>query len=180
MRNPFTVPLRNTATAAEPGHPQDGYTFPATVELNSADHPDYSTFNTPLPYHGTTGERFQETNPGYAGEYKPHFLDEPGVLPTFAQLAPAPGSENLSAPRDSNSRAGTNRLFKPAGPVDGASASPGWTGKNAALRSPVVGNSGPVNGTAMDSGAMAAQAYFASIAARVSQAASDAAIVSAV
>jgi hypothetical protein len=53
----------------------------------------------------------------------------------------------------------------------------GWTGKNTALRKPVVGNSGPVGG-GRDNSQIASQAYFASVAARVAQQASDAAMVS--
>jgi hypothetical protein len=182
VRNPFNTPLPATAVSAarETGRPDmEGYAFPSDSNgIDTENHPDYTgSLNTPLPYHGTTGERFQSTNPGYAGEYHPSFLDNPGPLPAVSHLAPAPGSENLRAPRDSNSKPGTNRLFKPSGPVDGGNASPGWTGKNAALRTPVVGNSGPVSG-GRDGAQIAAQAYFAAQAAQFSQAASDAAMVS--
>lgn len=122
---------------------------------------------------------YQAANPAYAGEYLPHFLDNPGILPGYNDLAPAPGSENLTAPRTTGGVPGTNRLFIPDGPVDGSAASPGWTGKRTPLRPLTVGNNGPVSGGA-DTGAVAANAYFASVAARVSKAASDAAIVSAV
>lgn len=167
MLNPFSIPLRSTPGAAR------------TTELGQdSNRPEFadSVVNSPLPYHGTVGERFQDANPAYAGEYNPHFLDVPGAPVTPSFLAPAPGSENLTAPRNAGEIGGTNRLFKPSGPVTAESAS-GWTGKNTALRKPVVGNSGPVGG-GRDNSQIASQAYFASVAARVAQQASDAAMVS--
>lgn len=167
MLNPFKIPLRSTPGAVN------------TVELGQdSNNPEYidPVVNSPLPYHGTVGERFQETNPGYAGNYDPHFMDSKGMPEPLSILAPAPGSENLSAPRNAGEIGGSNRLFKPHGPVSAVNQS-GWTGKNTALRKPVVGNSGPVGG-GRDNSQIASQAYFASVAARVAQQASDAAMVS--
>jgi len=181
MRNPFRVPL---ATAniprREPGHPEQGFDPPAAGVSQSAfeTSPDFDgSTNTPFPYHGTTGERFQESNPDYADTSNPSFLNNAGITPSFAQLAPAPGSENLRVARNAGERSGTNRLYQSHGPVDGGAASQ-WSGENTALRTPVVGNSGPVSG-GRDGANVAATAYFAAQAAQYSQAASDAAMVSA-
>jgi hypothetical protein len=181
MRNPFRTPL---ATASIPrrevGHPNEGFAFPAAgvseSEFETSPEFDGSTY-TPFPYHGTKGERFQESNPDYADTSNPTFLDNSGIVPSFAQLAPAPGSENLRVARNAGESAGTNRLYQSHGPVDGAAASQ-WSGENTALRTPVVGNSGPVSG-GRDGANLAATAYFAAQAAQYSQAASDAAMVSA-
>lgn len=174
MRNPFTVPLRSDATALEIGHPNEGYDFPKpqTEADTTATYPR----DTPLAY--SAPNAFQDSAPEYTGRSDPHYLEEPGVVHEFAQLAPAPGSANLIRPRDFNGTPGTNRLFKATGPVDGGAASPGWTGKVTPLRSPVIGNSGPVSG-GRDGSQVAAQAYFAAQAAAVSQAASDVAMVTA-
>ena len=182
MKNPFRTPL---ATAniprREPGHSGEEYMLPAAgvSESQFETSPEYDgSIYTPFPYHGTTGERFQSQNPGYAGASDPGFLNETGLTPSFTQLAPAPGSENLRVARQAGESAGTNRLYQSHGPVDGGNASPHWTGKNTALRTAVVGNSGPVSG-GRDGANIAATAYFAAQAAQYSQAASDAAMVSA-
>lgn len=181
MWNPFTTPLPMApGTARELGHPNEGFDPPQphTQPEQYTNAPDFNgSLNTPLPYHGPTQERFQESNPGYAGEYHPSFLDNPGVVPGFSMLGGSNGQENLIAPRQQGERAGTNRLFKPHGPVTGAPAS-GWSGHRTDLRTPIVGNSGPVTG-GRDNAAIASTAYFASQAAYYSQAASDAAMVSA-
>jgi hypothetical protein len=164
----------------------EGYDFPKpeTQPDFAGNYPDFEgSQNTPLPYHSATQERFQEFNPAYAGEYHPGFMEARGAVPDTAWLAPAPGSENLRAPRDKAAPAirgeatGTNRLFRPHGPVTGHTNSQ-WTGHRTDLRTPLVGNSGPVTG-GRDGGRLAAQAYFAAQAAQYSQAASNAAMVSA-
>lgn len=173
MPNPFTMPLRTLNDGA--------YVQARTWESEYSVKPDFidPVVNSPLAYHGTVGERFigDPELPGYVRQGVQEQQANPGQPEPLSNLAPAPGSENLIAPRNAGEIGGTNRLVRFHGPVD--AHAPVWSGKNTALRKPVVGNKGPVSGAAVDGATLASQAYFAQQAAYFSQQASDAAMVSA-
>lgn len=140
-----------------------------------ANDPSLYLDNDPIPH--PDPRAFQDTWPGYVGRDGFKWMDSYGQPEPLAQVAPAPGSENLSQARYEGQVGGHNHLFMPDGPVTGQAAS-GWTGTRTAIPRASVGNSGPVSG-GRDGAQQAQQAYFASQAAYFSQQASDAAMVAA-
>jgi hypothetical protein len=178
--NWFKTPLPASLTPAEYGHPE-GYDFPNSVELGSVSYPEFhGVEDGPTAYRANTGETFQDAPeaPEYAGKYELAYLNQPGQTPSQTYLAPAPGSQDLAAPRDSGGVAGTNRVIHPTGPVDGAGAD-SWSASRADLHTPVVGTGGPVTG-GPDYGHQLNAAYYAQAQAQFSQAAAEAAMVAAV
>lgn len=174
----FNKPLPASLRPAEYGHPE-GFDFPNTVDLDSTSYPEFhGVEDGPSAFRANTGEMFQDAAPEYAGRYEPGFLNQPGAVPAQAFLAPAPGSQDLSAPRDSGGVAGTNRLLLSAGPVDGAAAD-AWTASRADLHTAVVGTAGPVAG-GPDYGHQLNAAYYAQAQAQFSQAQAEAGMVAAV
>lgn len=175
----FSRPLPASLQPAEYGHPE-GYDFPNQVDLDSTSYPEFhGVEDGPSAHRANTAETFQNAPevPEYAGKYELGYLDQPGAAPSTAYLAPAPGSQDLAAPRDSGGVAGTNRQILSVGPVDGH-ISDGWTNSRADLHTPQVGTAGPVVG-GPDHGHMVNAAYYAQAQAQFSQAAAEAAMVAA-
>lgn len=169
----FLEAFRSTAVAAEPGHPNEYRDAPGVITGDAG----FSDRPTDQPRHGTPRDEFQDTAPAYAGRKNIRFMDSQGVPAPLYNTAPAPGSENLNAPRYEGQVGGHNRLMLNGGPVTGAPASE-WSGHRTELPRNAVGNKGPVAG-GRDGAQLAVQAYFAQQAAYFSQAASDAAMVAA-
>lgn len=174
----FNKPLPASLRPAEYGHPE-GYDFPNAVDLDSVSYPEFhGVEDGPTAHRAITGEKFQDENPEYAGQYQLGYLDQPGAVPSQTYLAPAPGSQDLSAPRDSGGVAGTNRVIHSVGPVDGAGAD-SWSAARTDLHTPLVGTGGPVSG-GPDYGHTLNAAYYAQAQAQFSLAAAEAAMVAAV
>jgi hypothetical protein len=174
----FSRPLPASLQPAEYGHPE-GFDFPNTVDLDSVSYPEFhGAADGPAAHRGITGEKFQDENPEYAGRYELGFLNQPGELPSQTYLAPAPGSQDLVAPRDAGGTAGTNRVILSDGPVDGH-ISDAWSSARTDLHTPQVGTAGPVSG-GPDYGHQLNAAYYAQAQAQFSVAAAEAAMVAAV
>lgn len=126
------------------------------------------------------------TGPAFVGTYSERVMLGTGQLSQWnaaglgpdpqTTLAPAPGSENLTAPRDAGGRPGTNRLNRSRGPVLGPTS--GWSGNRDLPLSLPVGARGPV-GT-LDYSSALAQAYAAANRRVLDQAAIESALVAAV
>lgn len=179
-KNLFTAPLSNSLRSREYGYPQEHFDLPSPDELvDEVAYPDFVPNNGPSEYRANTGEVFQEGNPDYAGTYALDFMNEPGILPSFTENTPAPGSQSLVAPRNADEIAGTNTIIKSDGPVRSETTDT-WSGDRAALYRSNPNYGGPVQGGPDYATGMQA-AYFQSQAlAAFSEAASNSAMVSAV
>lgn len=174
----FSKPLASDLRPREYGRPTEGFDFPNTVELDSVAYPEFhGVEDGPSAYRSNTGEAFQHENPEYAGQYELGYLAQPGTMPSTAYLAPAPGSQDLTAPRDSGGVPGTNRVIHSIGPVDGT-VSDDWTGSRTGLHAPRVQANGPVAG-GPDYGHSLTAAYYSAAQANFSQAQAEAGMVAA-
>jgi hypothetical protein len=177
----FTRPLPASLRPAEYGHPE-GFDFPNTVDLDSVAYPEFhGVADSPEAHRGVTGELFQDTAPEYAGQYELGFIDQPGTVPSQTYLAPAPGSQDLVAPRDTGGVPGTNRVIHSVGPVDGAGTDGGatWSSVRTDLHTPVAQQGGPVTG-GPDYGHSLNAAYYAQAQAQYNLASAEAAMVAAI
>lgn len=103
--------------------------------------------------------------------------DSTGLAPDPQRnIAPAPGSQNLVAPRDAGGIAGTNHLNRSIGPVIGPVSE--WSGNRDLPISVPIGASGPVGRS--DYSAQLAAAYAAANRRVLDQAAIESAMVAAV
>lgn len=179
-KNLFTAPLSNSLRSREYGYPQEHFDLPSVDEpVDEVAYPDYVPHNGPSEHRANTGELFQEGNPDYAGTYALDFMNEPGQLPGFAELAPAPGSESLSAPRNSDEVPGTNTIIHSEGPVRSTTTDT-WSGTRADLYRSNPNYGGPVAGGPDYAQGMQAAFFQQQALAAYSEAASNAAMVSAV
>jgi hypothetical protein len=178
-KNLFATALPSTARSSEYGYPRDHFDLPTATDLDEVSYPEFhGVEDGPSEYRSNTAEVFQAGNPEYAGVYELGFNNDPGIAPTYSELAPSVGSSSLSASRNSGEVVGTNRLIQSTGPVSGTDGDR-WTGERAALYKPNPNYGGPVSG-GPDVAAGIHAAYFQSQAQYFSQQASDAAMVSAV
>jgi hypothetical protein len=178
-KNLFAVALPSTARSSEYGYPKDHFDLPTATDDDEVSYPEFhGVADGVSEYRSNTGELFQTGNPEYAGQYELQYENDPGIAPTYTELVAAPGSSSLVAPRNAGEITGTNRLLKSDGPVDGTDGDR-WTGDRAALHKPNPNYGGPVTG-GPDYATQLHNAYFASVAAHYSQAASDSAMVAAV
>lgn len=182
MWNPFKAPLPQSVRSGNPaefGYPAEHYIFPSEVTLDDADYPDLTGIEDGVSqWRSTTGELFQSSNPEYAGHYVRTIDHTPGMLPSFASVAPAPGSTDLAFPRDRDGVPGTNTLIGGEGPVTGEDYA-NWSGERAVLHTPNIGNAGPVVG-GPDYSSQLSAAFYQQQAAQFAQAYSDAAMVASV
>lgn len=175
-------PLFQRGVPREEGYPSETFAFPSDVTLDDPVYPEFTGIaGGPSAYRSNTGEVFQSGNPEYAGEYFPGFQNDPGTVANPAPLNPAPGSVDLAVPRETGGVAGTNRLIKSEGPVDGAGADLGitWTGDQGDLYRPNPNYHGPVVG-GPDYAQQLGNAFYADQLAGFSEIAATAALVSAV
>ena len=181
MANLFNTPLPSWARSSEYGYPGETFDLPATVETDPEPQPEFTGIGGGVSeFRSTTGQLFQEDNPAYAGTYTPGFQDSPGTVQAPTPIAPAPGSTDLAAPRESGRVPGTNRLINSQGPVLGDGAEHGrWTGSRVEANKPNMQYSGPVSGGPDYANSLGA-AYFTAQQAAYSEQAANAAMVSAV
>ena len=171
-------PLFSTAVAAAAGYENETFDHPAATELmDEVAYPELPV----SAYRSNTGELFQDGAPQYAGKYELAFMDAPGVLFDNSSYSPAPGSEDLIAPRFADGVGGTNRIIKSEGPVSGSGSDGGttWSGNRAELNRPNPNYAGPVVGGPDYANSLGA-AYYADTLAGYSEIASTSAMVSAV
>lgn len=177
MWNPFTTPMQSSAYENPmPVDSTDEYVAPETVQLDDA----YIPTDEPYEYYGVTGEMGQTANPGYAGEGSRTLIVQPtqSTDTGYSFLFPAPGSVDLTTPRDSGGIPGTDELNVRNGPVNG-SAMDNYGNLRQGLSTTPPGYYGPVQGgTPQDQ--LASQAYWQESFARYSNAASDQAMVASV
>lgn len=178
MFNPFRtrVPVGtfNPAASGQPNSGDIAYIH-NTIDL---DDPVYADQLTP-PYRGAVGDIVQGDRPAYAGEDKRVLVYQPDALPGYNFLSPAPGSTDLSMPRDFNSVPGTSQLNYMEGPVTGSAMDVYQTGNRQVLASTPPGQYGPVVG-GDDYSQIVSNATFQQAFAEYSNAPSDQAIVSAI
>lgn len=181
MANLFNTPLANWARSSEYGFPGETFDLPATYEEDAEPQPEFTGIGGGVSeFRSTTGQLFQDDNPAYAGTYTPGFQDSPGTVFATTPLAPAPGSTDLAAPRESGGMPGTNRLINSLGPVAGDGAEHGrWTGNREDANKPNMQYAGPVTGGPDYANSLGA-AYFAAQQQAYSDQAANAAMVSAV
>jgi len=176
---PLNGSLMSSGFAQPEGFPQETFDSPSAVNLDDTTIPDYLTGNGEVSaYRSNTGDLFQETHSFADGVYQLDYLDVPGEFVTATELAPAPGSANLIAPRDTGGIPGTNRLIHSQGPVTGTPDNQ-WTGERTRTVAQAVGMNGPVIGGA-DVGHGVSNAYYAQQNAMYSQAAAEAALMAAI
>lgn len=177
--------LFSTAVPDEMGYEAETFAFPSPVDL--ADEVAYPELTGQglgggvSAYRSNTGELFQESAPEYAGQYLPGFENAAGTLFDNSSTAPAPGSQDLIAARDTGGVSGTNRLIRSVGPVTGEGADGGnsWTGNRAELYQSNPNYAGPVVGGPDYANALGS-AHYADTLAGYSEIASTSAMVSAV
>jgi len=180
----FSKPLNNSLMssgfATPAGFPNETFDFPSTVEMdNEASIPDPLTNSGHFSeYRSNTGDLFQDTHTAAEGVYQLDYLEESGAREVATQLAPAPGSENLTAPRNAGGIAGTNRIIHSKGPVTG-SPDNFWTGDRTATMAQNPGMNGPVIGGA-DTGHGVSQAFYSQQNAMYSQAMAEAGLMAAI
>lgn len=178
MRNPFKQTLPGITYSPEPSQVEsdpDSYVKPNAIELGDEYYPD-----TLVPaFRGDVGNIDQTMRPAYAGQDKREIVYQPGPLPEYSFLAPAPGSTDLIAPRDSGSVPGTAYENIMAGPVTGFALDQYQEGNRQALLSTPPGAHGPVVG-GDDYSNIVTQATWQQAFAEYSNAASDQAIVRAI
>lgn len=177
--------LFSTAVPDEYGHENETFDFPTTSNLlDEVAYPELTDMGIGggvEAYRSNTGELFQDSAPEYAGTYTPGFENSPGVLYDNSSYTPAPGSQDLSAPRSDGGVPGTNRLIRSQGPVTGEGSDGGqsWTGNRAELHRPNPNYAGPVVGGPDYSNSLGA-AYYADTLAGYSEISATSAMVSAV
>ena len=147
----FKAPLNPSVVAFNPAvvTPSDTDTVNLTSNTVTLDDGLY-----PDTWYGEDGDQSndlgpQEWMPGYAQGQKPYsreFVFTPETLPSYAMLNPAPGSQDLIAPRDSNSVPGTAQLNYIHGPVTGNSMDVYQEGNRQELLATPPGTYGPVVG----------------------------------
>lgn len=169
--------LFSTAVPAASGYENETFDLPAARELtDEVAYPELPV----TAYRSNTGEVHQASAPEYAGQYQLEFMNAPGVLFDNSSYSPAPGSEDLIAPRYEGGVSGTNRIIKSEGPVkSGNPNGDTWTGNRAALNRPNPNYAGPVVGGPDYANSLGA-AYYADTMAGYSEIASTSAMVSAV
>jgi hypothetical protein len=146
------------------GFPKDTYDLPNELMLDSTASPTLDGLGGgTAAYRGNKSEQFQQDDPGYAGGYQLQFANPQAYRPTQARQAPAPGSVDLDAPRDSGPdiMIGSQRLINSEGPVTGESSNHNWSNTRHVLPQFSADYDGPVSG-GPDSGQKIAAAYYAS------------------
>jgi hypothetical protein len=176
--------LFSTAAPAEMGYQDETFGFPAPDDelTDEVVYPELTGVGGGVSaYRSNTGEVFQGSAPEYAGRYQLDYMNAPGVLFDNSSYAPAPGSQDLIAPRYDGGVSGTNRLINSDGPVTGEGSDGGqsWTGERAELNRPNPNYGGPVVGGPDYSNSLGA-AYYADTLAGYSEIAATSAMVSAV
>lgn len=188
MNNPFRtpVPAQMITDPQYGGGPGANAVLPSQVILDDTTRPfePNEVDNAVAAYRGDTGQLFQESlyTPGYSGEWVSHPGQGDQPIPgdglRYAGLYPAPGSQDLTAPRDAAGIPGTDTLMYAAeGPVTGRDNA--YTNNRAALYSETPGYNGPVGG-GPDYSQQATRAYFQVQAQQYSQAATEAAMLAAI
>lgn len=129
---------------------------------------------------------YPKQGPAFVGTFSERVMLGAGAVQHWQQsglapdpqtvIAPAPGSENLTAPRDAGGRSGTNRLNRSIGPVGGPVSE--WSGNRDLPLSVPIGARGPVG--RLDYSAQLAAAYAAANRHVFDQAAVESALVAAV
>jgi hypothetical protein len=171
MPNPFTTQLPGTGVAKEYGYAGDIFDTPSTIELGSTANPDLTGLGGGVAaYRGNQGDM-------YPIDYHLQFANGPGIQPSYQNTNPAPGSADLTAPRDQGGPAGTSRIIQSDGPVTGNGSQ--WTGLRGELYQPNPNYAGPGTG-GPDYAQTLASTYQASQAQLFSELASASAMVSAV
>lgn len=168
--------------AGEYGYNNETFDFPSSVAIDEVSYPvGPGTDGTPSGAPDiTSGDAFQATGnqPDYAGFYDLGYRSDPGMVPSYAEQNPAPGSASLIAPRDAAGVAGTNRVISSRGPVSGQNAEV-WSGLRDGAYTQEVGLYGPVAG-GEDYHSQLQQAYWQAHNANVDYAAAEAGMVAAV
>lgn len=161
------------------GFPNETFDLPSDVDLDDNNIPEYLTDSDSFSeWRSNTGDLFQETHSSYDGVYQLDYLNIPGAQDLAANLAPAPGSEDLAFARNANGIPGTNRSIFSQGPVTGT-PDVAWTDKRTRTQAEHVGLNGPVVGGA-DVAQGVANAYYAQQNAMFSQAAAEASLMAAI
>ena len=188
MFNPFKAPLANGVTSGNQvaslptgliESEVEGFNFPAPPFEWSAWDPGYT--NSPGGY---LDDVVQANEPGQFPLYVrksgvSRIQWEPGIQPSsnYNSVIAAPGSVDMSQPRDFGSVPNMNNNLVQTGPVGGSGTI--WSGYIAKLRSAQPGVSGPVIG-GQDYANQVAQTNNATYAQLLSMAAAANAVVSAV
>ena len=188
MLNPFKTPLANGVTpntqiAILPtgmiNSENDHFDFPAPAFEWEAWDPGFT--NSPGGYLDDKVQAHEPNAfPHYTGHSGVHRIQwEPGLQPTsnYNSVIAAPGSVDMSQPRDIGSIPNVNNNLVQTGPVDGNGVI--WSGYIAKLRSAQPGVIGPVAG-GQDYANQVAQTNNAAYAQLLSMAAAANSIVSAV
>jgi len=179
MRNPFRTALPGISYSPEPDRVENSVDS-STVLHNAVELDDAYYADSPIsPYRGYVGDIDQTDRPGYAGEDKREITFQPDALPGYKFLAPAPGSTDLIAPRDTGSIPGTSYLNTMDGPVSGFAMDQFQEGNFQQLESSPPGAYGPVVG-GEDYSTIVNNATWQEAFAQYSNAASDQAIAGAI
>lgn len=168
--------------AGEYGDPTVTFDHPSSIAIDEVAYPvgpgaDGVAISAP---DSNSGEAFQRAGyqPDYAGLYELGYRNDQGLMPSYAEMSPAPGSPSLVAPRDANGVPGTNRVIHSVGPVEGAQVD-SWTGLRDEAYSQELGLYGPVAG-GPDYHSQLQQAYWHAHNNNVDYAAAEAGMVAAV
>lgn len=181
LLNPFHSPLGFGAAYSRPTvHETEHALLPTQTDLDDPTYADEPFNGSPLAQYGNMNDTFQhdDSTPFDSGQYELRFRSDMGLTSELnSHLLPAPGSANLTAPRDSGGVPGMNRVIASVGPVRGESDA---TYRNA--RQKVVpnnvGQQGPVTGS--DYSQALHNAYYQQVNAAYNQAAAESAMVAAV
>lgn len=182
MWNPFRteMPVRSgdTSSPRELGFPGESFDFPRMVDTSDpVGVSELTEAGDGSPFRGVVDDRFQATNPDYAGEYHPGFVYGHNPVPQYAPTNPAPGSVDLAFARNTGEVTGTDRLITNDGPVGGGNSE--WTGQQGRMNFSNPNYAGPVTG-GPDYSQQLSAAYFQSVAVQAAQEYANAAMVSAV
>lgn len=179
MRNPFKQQLPGITYSPEPDKVENA--TDSTTQLHNAVELDDAYYaDTPIsPYRGDVNDINQSQRPAYAGMDAREIVFQPDALPGYNFLAPAPGSTDLIAPRDTGSIPGTTYLNIKDGPVTGFAMDEYQEGNRQQLESVPPGAYGPVVG-GEDYSTIVNNATWQEAFSQYSNAASDQAIVGAI
>ena len=180
----FTRPLPanvlSSGFAGEYGDPTVTFDHPSSVAIDEVAYPvGPGTDGTAYASDGNVTDVTQRAGyqPEYAGLYDLGFRNDSGLIPSYAEANPAPGSPSLIAPRNAGEVAGTNRLIQSTGPVGGEGEA-NWSGLRDDAYSQEVGIYGPVGG-GPDYHSQLQQAYWQAHNQNVDYAAAEAGMVAA-
>lgn len=168
--------------AGEYGDPTVTFDHPSSTAIDEVVHPvGPGEFGSPISApDASSGDVFQRSafQPEYAGAYDLAFRSDQGLIPSYAETNPAPGSESLLAPRNAGEVSGTNTIIQSTGPV-GGEGDANWSGLRDDAYGQEYGLYGPVAG-GPDYHSQLQQAYWQANNATVDYAAAEAGMVASV